>query len=39
MTLRMYIDVAKNTIRISISHLTTVEEIKDFLKVFKKITR
>ena len=32
-------ELAKNTIRISISHLTTTEEIKDFLKVFKKITR
>ena len=32
-------DFAKNTIRISISHLTTKEDIKTFIKVFKKITR
>jgi cysteine desulfurase len=32
-------ELAKNTIRISISHLTTKEEIKDFLKVFKKLTK
>ena len=32
-------ELAKNTIRISISHLNTKEEIKDFLKVFKKLTK
>ncbi len=30
-------DLAANTIRISISHLTTKEDINNFLKIFKKI--
>ena len=29
--------LASNTIRISISHLTTMDEIKEFLKIFKEI--
>ena len=29
--------LASNTIRISISHLTTMNEIKEFLRIFKKI--
>ena len=33
------INLAKNTIRISISHITTKEELTTFIKVFKKITR
>ena len=33
------IDLASNTIRISISHLTTKDDINTFIKVFKKITR
>ena len=33
------INLAKNTIRISISHITTKEELATFIKVFKKITR
>ena len=32
-------DLAKNTIRISISHLTTKEEIETFLKIFKKLSK
>ena len=32
-------DLAKNTIRISISHLTTKDDINTFIKTFKKITR
>ncbi len=31
--------LASNTIRISMSHLTTMEEIKEFIDVFKNITR
>ena len=30
-------ELASNTIRISISHFTTREEIEEFLKIFKKI--
>ncbi len=30
-------NLASNTIRISISHLTTMDEVNEFLKVFKKI--
>ena len=32
-------ELAKNTIRISISHLTTEDDIDKFIKIFKKITR
>lgn len=31
------IDLAKNSIRISLSHLTTIEELNKFMKIFKKI--
>ena len=33
------LDLANNTIRISISHLTTKDDINTFIKIFKKITR
>lgn len=29
--------LAKNSIRISLSHLTTIEELNEFIKIFKKI--
>lgn len=32
-------ELAKNTIRLSISHLTTKDDIRNFLKIFKKITK
>lgn len=31
------LDLAKNSIRISLSHLTTIEELNEFIKIFKKI--
>ncbi len=32
-------ELASNTIRISISHLTTMDEINKFIEIFKKITK
>lgn len=32
-------ELASNTLRISISHLTSEEDIKEFIKVFKRITK
>ena len=31
------LELAKNSIRISLSHLTTIEELNKFMKIFKKI--
>lgn len=31
------LDLAKNSIRVSLSHLTKMEELKEFLKIFKNI--
>lgn len=31
------LELAKNSIRISLSHLTTLEELNEFIKIFKKI--
>lgn len=31
------LELAKNSIRISLSHLTTIEELNEFIKIFKKI--
>lgn len=31
------LELAKNSIRISLSHLTTIEELNEFIKIFKRI--